>query len=180
VGVLLALALSACGGSGSDTTAAGTGSGGSTGSGGASSKLTATALTPSLGAAARVLETRNGSVLRRSLDESLGKDATISIAPGTAVCRTGAQTASVTNPKRYPFACIISGRARGGGGVTTGFVLGFVVFHVNGLCWRASNERIAAAASGPVLLPRQQALEPANVISGCVGGAGGGTGGKSL
>jgi hypothetical protein len=172
--VLLALALSACGGGGSDSTGSTSGGGGSS-----AGALTTASLTPSLGAAARAFETRGDSVLRRSLNESLGPGATIRIAPGTTVCRTGAQTASVTNPGRDPFACIVSGRARAPG-TATEFVLGFVVFHVNGLCWRASNERIAAAASGPVLLPRRQALEPANVISGCAGGTGSGPGAKSL
>ena len=162
-----ALALPGCG-SGSETT-----------TGGSPAALSASSLTPSLGAAARALERRGGSILRRSLDESLGPGAEIIIAPGTTRCRTGAQTPSVSDPRRFPFACIVSGRAKGGG-VSTGFTLGFVVFRVHGLCWRATNERIAAAAAGPVVLSRQQALEPANVISGCAGGTGANPTRKSL
>lgn len=131
--------------------------------------LTAVALAPSLGSSARQLESRSGSTLRRSLNDSLGPNAKIAIDAGSTRCRSGSATPSVTNPGRFPFACIVSGRASASG-VETGFTLGFVVFKLDGRCWKATNERIAAAASGPVSLSRQEALQPANVIAGCVGG----------
>lgn len=131
--------------------------------------VTAAALAPSLGSSARQLERRSGSILRRSLNASLGPNAEIAIEAGSTRCRSGSATPSVTNPRRFPFACIVSGRATAAG-VQTGFTLGFVVFNLHGRCWKATNERIAAAASGPVVLTRREALEPANVIAGCVGG----------
>src|SRR4029079_18018605 len=88
-------------------------------------------------------------------DASLGPNAEIAIEAGSTRCRSGSATPSVTNPRRFPFPGSVSGRATAAG-VQTGFTLGFVVFNLHGRCWKATNERIAAAASGPVVLTRRE------------------------
>lgn len=163
--IAVALALSgmtACGGSDEDE-----GSSSATASiPNGESALTAAKLTPSFAGSALTFANRGDSILRASLDRSLGKGAALALKPGSADCRPAAETPSDTDPGRFPFACIIGGTAASGG-VSTTFLLGFVVFDVKGGCWHAANERISAAAAGPVLIPQDRALQPENVIAGC-------------
>lgn len=130
------------------------------------SELSAATLTSSFSKAAVGFGSRRGSVLRLSVSRSLGKGAAIAMKPESADCRPASATPADSAPARFPFACIVSGTAASGG-VSTTFTLGFVVFGIRGRCWRAANERIAAAKSGPVLIPKQRAMQPANVIAGC-------------
>lgn len=155
---ILLVALAGCGG-GSDT--------GSTATTAAPAAIDAQSLTASLEKAAPALAGRPGSVLTSAVERSLGKGAAIAIKPGSAECRPVTETSSASEAGKYPFACIVGGTAAAGG-VSSVFTLGLVVFDVDGLCWKAANERIAVAAGRPILIPRSRALEPANVISGCV------------
>ncbi len=129
--------------------------------------LDAPSLTASVGEVVPSFAGRPGSVLTSAVERSLGKGAAIAIKPASTQCRAVAETSSAEEAGRYPFACIVDGTAAAGG-VSTEFTLGLVVFSVDGGCWKAANERIAVAAGRPLLIPRSRALEPANVISGCI------------
>jgi len=111
--------------------------------------------------------TRDGTVLAKSLDRFLGGEMSAKVVKGSAQCRVGRDTPSITDPDRYPFACIVSGNASGRG-LTVGVTLGFVGLSVDGRCWRAANERVAVTTSAPALISRQAALRPVNQIEGCV------------
>jgi hypothetical protein len=109
---------------------------------------------------------RADTTLAHSIDRTVGAKAKLSLLPRSVACLPGAKTPAIKDTHRYPFACIATATASGGG-FTIQVRLGLVVIGVKGLCWRASNERIEAAGSQPVLIPREQALAPENVVSGC-------------
>lgn len=171
---LAALALVACGSSSDETSllpvtpaeAGEAGTGGPEANAPAPAALTAADLTPSFAQAAIAFGSRGDSVLRASLDRSLGKGAALALKPEGAECRPASATPSDADSERFPFACIIEGTGASGG-VSTTFTLGFVVFGIKGRCWRAANERISASAGPPVLIPQDTALAPENVIRGC-------------
>jgi hypothetical protein len=109
---------------------------------------------------------RRGTVLAKNLDRFLGGEMSAKVVKGSAQCRAGENTPSITDPDKYPFACIVSGNVSGKG-LTVGVTLGFVGLSVEGLCWRAANERISVTTSVPALVPRQAALDPINQLEGC-------------
>jgi hypothetical protein len=109
---------------------------------------------------------RHGSVLAKNLDRFLGGKMSAKVVKGSAQCQAGKDTPSITDPDKYPFACIVSGNVSGKG-LTVGVTLGFVGLSVEGRCWRAANERISVATSVPTLVPRQAALDPINQLEGC-------------
>jgi hypothetical protein len=167
--VVLAVAfLSACGDSStatsgprSETTVAGP-AGGQAGLG----KLTAAELRPSVEAQVAGFLERKGSALAASLRHFLGDKVTTRVEPGSAICRPGGETPSISDPSRYPFACIVRASADGQG-LQVGITLGFVGTKLDGRCWRAANERVSVTTSPPALLDRREAMRPVNGIAGC-------------
>lgn len=110
---------------------------------------------------------REGSALRVSLHRFLGPRLATRLEVGSAVCRPGSETASIADPGKYPFACIVSADADGQG-LQVGITLGFVGTELEGRCWRAANDRVSVTTTAPALLGRRQAMLPANRIAGCV------------
>jgi hypothetical protein len=109
---------------------------------------------------------REGTALHRSLERFLGGRITTKVARGSAECRSGKRTASISNSKKYPFACIVEGSADGNG-LTVNIALGFVGMKLEGRCWRAANERISVTSGAPALLTRREAMRPLNQIAAC-------------
>lgn len=109
---------------------------------------------------------RDGSTLHRSLVRFLGPRLTAGVSQGATECRPGADTPSITDPQRFPFACIVEGSADGQG-LTVNITLGFVGLSLDGRCWQAANERVTVTATAPALLPRREAMRPVNRIAGC-------------
>ena len=56
---------------------------------------------------------RDGTAVRRSLEKFLGPRIVTRVARTDTECRTGRETASIANPRKYPFACIVEGSADG-------------------------------------------------------------------
>lgn len=110
---------------------------------------------------------RPRTAVRRELRPYLGPSPTTRVERGTTVCRPGAETASIADPESYPFACIIRASAASEG-LEVEVVLGFVGIELDGACWRAANERIAATTSVPALLTRREAERPVNQIAACL------------
>lgn len=52
-------------------------------------------------------------------------------------------------------------------GLEVEVTLGFVGTELEGECWRAANERVAATTTTPALLSRAEAMRPLNQIAGC-------------
>ena len=109
---------------------------------------------------------RDGTVLAKNLNRFLGGKMSAKVVKGSAQCRVGKDTPSITDPDRYPFACIVSGNVSGKG-LTVGVTLGLVGLSVEDGCWRAANERISVTTSVPALVSRQAALDPINQLEGC-------------
>jgi len=110
---------------------------------------------------------RDGTALHRSLARFLGGEISTEVAKGSTQCRPGSQTASIANPKKYPFACIVEGSAEGNG-LEVNITLGFVGLDLDDECWRAANERISVTTGAPALLSREKAARPVNQIDACV------------
>jgi hypothetical protein len=109
---------------------------------------------------------RDGSALHRSLVRFLGPRLTADVSKGATECRPGADTPSITDPQKFPFACVVEGSADGQG-LTVNITLGFVGLSLDGRCWQAANERVTVTATAPALLPRRTAMQPVNRIAGC-------------
>ncbi len=109
---------------------------------------------------------REGSALRVSLHRFLGPKLTTKVERGSAVCRPGSETASISDPRKLPFACIVSAEADGQG-LQVGITLGFVGTELDGRCWRAANERVSVTTTAPALLSRREAMRRVNQIAGC-------------
>jgi hypothetical protein len=109
---------------------------------------------------------RRGTALHGSLERFLGGTIATRLDKGSTECRPGAATASITDARRYPFACVVEGSADGRG-LTVNITLGFVGLELDGRCWRAANERVAVTTGAPALLPRREAMRPVNRIAGC-------------
>jgi hypothetical protein len=158
VGALTALALLAgCGGGGNgetNTTAA------------QEPQLSMAQLAKSVEAEAAGFLRRDGTAVHRSLEKFLGPEIVTRVAKTDTECRTGAETASIANPKKYPFACIVEGSADGRG-LNVNITLGFVGLKLDGRCWRAANERVSVTSTAPALLSGREAMRPVNRISGC-------------
>jgi hypothetical protein len=129
-------------------------------------ELTLLELSASVEAQAAGFLEREGSALRISLHRFLGPELTTRLERGSAVCRRGSETASISDPDRYPFACIVSADADGQG-LQVGITLGFVGTEIDGRCWRAANDRVSVTTTAPALLGRREAMLPVNQISGC-------------
>jgi hypothetical protein len=110
---------------------------------------------------------RDGTALHRSLDRFLGGRIATEAAKGSTECRPGKQTASISNPKKYPFACIVEGTATGNG-LTVNITLGFVGLDLDIECWRAANERISVTTGAPALVSQEEADRPVNQVRACV------------
>jgi hypothetical protein len=153
------LLLAGCGGDnqGSTTTTA---------SFGGLGDFTPRELAGSVEAQAAVFLARDGTALRKSLRQFLGREVTTRVARGSVECRSGQNTASIDDPHRYPFACIVEGSADGRG-LTVNITLGFVGLEIDGRCWRAANERVSVTTSAPAVLTRREALKPVNQIHAC-------------
>jgi hypothetical protein len=109
---------------------------------------------------------RDGSALHRSLVRFLGPRLTAGVSKGATECRPGRDTPSITDPEKFPFACVVEGSADGQG-LTVNITLGFVGLSLDGRCWQAANERVTVTATAPALLPRSEAMRPVNRIAGC-------------
>jgi hypothetical protein len=109
---------------------------------------------------------RDGSALHQSLVRFLGPRLTAGVSRGATECRPGADTPSIADPEKFPFACIVEGSADGQG-LTVNITLGFVGLSLDGRCWQAANERVTVTATVPALLPRREAMRPVNRIAGC-------------
>jgi hypothetical protein len=128
--------------------------------------LTSGELAGSVESQAAVFLARDGTALRKSLRRFLGSEVTARVARGSAECRSGQNTASIDDPNRYPFACIVEGSADGRG-LTVNITLGFVGLEIDGRCWRAANERVSVTTNAPAVLTRREALKPVNQIGAC-------------
>lgn len=129
-------------------------------------ELTLPELSASVEAQTATFLEREGSALRISLHRFLGPKLTTKLERGSAVCRPGSETASISDPEKYPFACIVSADADGQG-LQVGITLGFVGTEVDGRCWRAANDRVSVTTTAPALLGRREAMLPVNRIAGC-------------
>src|SRR5262245_55559226 len=58
---------------------------------------------------------REGTAVHRSLEKFLGPKITTEVARNDTECRPGGETASIANPREFPFACIVEGSADGRG-----------------------------------------------------------------
>jgi len=160
-GCALALAaalalLAGCGGEGEETTASTTGLG----------DLTLAELSASVEAQAEGFLEREDSALGRSLREFLGPEIVTEVKLGSAICRRGRDTASIDDPRAYPFACVLEGNADGRG-LLVEISLGFVGTGVEGSCWHAINERVLVTTTRPNVLSKAEAKLPQNRIAGC-------------
>lgn len=153
----LTIALAGCGGGGGD-------GGGSTATADAAPSMRE--LAGSVEGQAEGFLQRDGSALHRSLVRFLGRRLTAGVSQGATECRPGADTPSITDPEKFPFACVVEGSADGQG-LTVNITLGFVGLSLDGRCWRAANERVTVTATAPALLPRREAMRPVNRIAGC-------------
>jgi hypothetical protein len=109
---------------------------------------------------------RDGTTLRRNLVRFLGGPVETSVAKGSVECRAGRDTPSISDPKKYPFACIVEGSAAGKG-LTVNVTLGFVGLKLDDRCWRAANERVSVTTGAPALLSAEEARRPVNQIAAC-------------
>ena len=123
-------------------------------------------LGPSVEAEAAAFVERPGTELDRVLTRFLGPAVKTKVEPGSAICRSGSATASIDNPTRYPFACIVRATAEGED-LEVEITLGFVGTELDGSCWRAANERALITGTKPTLLG-DRAKRPVNQIEGCV------------
>jgi hypothetical protein len=153
--VFALVALSGCGG-GEETTVSTTGLG----------DLTLPELTASLEAEAAEFLERPDSALGVSLHEFLGPKIATEVERGSAICRRGRDTPSIEDPKRYPFACVVRGKADGQG-LLVEISLGFVGTGVEGRCWHAVNERVLVTTTRPSTLSKAEAMRPPNRLEGC-------------
>lgn len=115
--------------------------------------------------AAEFLE-RPGSALGVSLREFLGPKIATEVESGSAICRRGRDTPSIEDPRRYPFACVVSGSADGEG-LLVEITLGFVGTGIDGRCWKAVNERVLVTTTRPHTLTKPEATRPPNRLQGC-------------
>jgi hypothetical protein len=146
---------------------AGCGSGDRAGSAAAEgAALSMSELAPSIERQAESFLQRKGSALHRSLVRFLGPRLTADVSRGATECRPGADTPSIVDPRRFPFACVVEGSADGQG-LSVNITLGFVGLSLDGRCWQAANERVTVTATAPALLPRREAMRPVNRIAGC-------------
>ena len=128
-------------------------------------ELAVAQLGPSVEAQSAGFLDRSGTELDGILRRFLGPVFATKLDPGSAICRPASQTASIDDPKRYPFACVVEATADGQG-LEVEIVLGFVGTELEGRCWRAANERVLVTTTRPTLLGRE-ALRPVNQIAGC-------------
>ena len=128
--------------------------------------LTMTLLAKSVESRAAAFLQREGTAVHRSLEKFLGPKIVTEVARNDTECRSGRDTASIANPRRYPFACIVEGSADGRG-LNVNITLGFVGLKLDGPCWRAANERVSVTSTAPALLSGREAMRPVNRISGC-------------
>lgn len=156
VALALAMALAGCGGGGDGA--------GSTAAEDAAPSMRE--LAGSVEGQAEGFLRRDGSALHRSLVRFLGPRLTAGVSRGATECRPGADTASIADPRKFPFACIVEGSADGQG-LTVNITLGFVGLNLDGRCWQAASERVTVTATAPALLPRREAMRPVNRIAGC-------------
>ena len=155
---VLTLALAACGGSDEAATGATTAAG--------SPQPLPAGLEASVEAETVAFLAREGTALRESLRPYLGPRPATAVERGSAICRPGTATASIADADRYPFACVVRGSASAGG-LEVEVTLGFVGTELDGECWRAANERVAATTTTPALLTREEAMRAVNQIAGC-------------
>jgi hypothetical protein len=155
VALIAASLLGACGSGGSDTSSAQN-----------ASPVAAAKIGPSLETEAASFVNRPGTALDGVLKRFLGPVVKAKVEPGTAICRPGSETASIENPSRYPFACILRAEADGRG-LEVEITLGFVGTELEGSCWRAANERVLVTSTEPTLLGERAKL-PVNQVKGCV------------
>jgi hypothetical protein len=154
----LAMPLSGCGGGGGGDEAGSTAA--------AEAAVSMSELAGSVEEQAEGFLQRDGSALHRSLVRFLGPRLTAEVSRGASECRPGADTPSIADPEKFPFACIVEGSADGQG-LTVNITLGFVGLSLDGRCWQAANERVTVTATAPALLPRREAMRPVNRIAGC-------------
>lgn len=129
--------------------------------------LTMRQLTHSVEAQSADFLKRDGTALHRSLEQFLPGKITTEVSKGSAECRPGRDTASISNPQRYPFACIVEGTAEGNG-LEVNITLGFVGLDLDGACWRAANERVSVTTGAPALVSHEEAERPVNQVRACV------------
>jgi hypothetical protein len=110
---------------------------------------------------------RDGTALHHSLVRFLGGKITTEVAKDSTECRPGKQTASITNPKKYPFACVVEGSAEGNG-LEVNITLGFVGLKLEGRCWQAANERVSVTTGAPALVSQEEAERAVNQVRACV------------
>jgi hypothetical protein len=154
----LAIPLAGCGGGGGGDEAGSTAA--------AEAALSMSELAGSVEGQAESFLQRDGSALHRSLTRFLGSQITTNVSRGTTECRSGRDTPSISDPEKFPFACVVEGSADGNG-LTVNIALGFVGLRIKGRCWQAANERVTVTATAPALLPRREAMRPVNRIAGC-------------
>jgi hypothetical protein len=150
------LCCAGCGG-GEETTVSTTGLG----------DLALPELTASLEAESAEFLERPDSALGVSLREFLGPKIATEVEQGSAICRRGRDTASIDDPKRYPFACVVRGSADVEG-LLVEISLGFVGTGVEGRCWHAVNERVLVTTTRPHTLSKREAMRPPNRLSACL------------
>ena len=160
--VLLLVLLAGCGGGGGEPASESEGA-----TTAPPAEVSPEALAESLEGAAAGFVVRPGTTLANSLDQ-LGRGTSATVDAGSAECRRGGQTPAIGSNRRFPFACIVGISAEPPGGPSVSLTLGFIVLGVEGRCWKAANERIAAEAGRPVLIPKQAALDPENRLEGCL------------
>lgn len=110
---------------------------------------------------------REGTALHRGLKRFLGGEIKTKVSKGSVECRSGRDTASISDPKKYPFACIVEGSADGRG-LEVNITLGFVGLELDDECWRAANERVSVTTGIPALVSREEAQRPMNQVRACV------------
>ena len=154
--LLVAVAIAGCGG----------GDGTSTAASGPVAELTRRQLGVAVEKRTAAFLEREGTALRISLHRFLGPRLTTKVESGSAICRPGSETPSITDPKKYPFACVVRGSAKGQG-LEVGITLGFVGTELSGGCWRAVNERVSVTTTAPALLSAREARRPVNQIADC-------------
>lgn len=125
-------------------------------------------LTASVEAESAEFLERPDSALGASLHEFLGPEVVTEVYEGSAICRRGRDTASIEDPEKYPFACVVRGSADSEG-LLVEITLGFVGTGVEGRCWHALNERVLVTTTRPHTLSEREAKRPPNRLDGCVG-----------